>query len=93
MVSYGNKTELIFDWFCCFLVIFQVHIESGTSARHYETIKLGDSPVLRDVILNDTTQQIHVLTEQQVDYTTMVMNYWLINSLLFGRLISTLLDE
>ncbi|XP_033638684.1 plexin-A4-like [Asterias rubens] len=46
--------------------LLKVHIEGGTSARHYESIDLGDAPVLRDIAVTDTKQQIYVLTEQQL---------------------------
>ncbi|XP_022105028.1 plexin-B-like isoform X2 [Acanthaster planci] len=46
--------------------LLKVHIESNTTARLYERVPLGTSPVLTDVKINDTTREIYVLTEQKL---------------------------
>ncbi|XP_038066431.1 plexin-A4-like [Patiria miniata] len=46
--------------------LIKVHIENGTHARLYETIKVGDSAVQTDISLDETKQQLRLLTEQQL---------------------------
>ncbi|XP_022111250.1 plexin-B-like isoform X2 [Acanthaster planci] len=46
--------------------LLKVHIENNTSARIYERVPVDTSPVLTDMKLNDTTREIHVLTEQKL---------------------------
>ncbi|XP_022081092.1 hepatocyte growth factor receptor-like isoform X2 [Acanthaster planci] len=43
-----------------------VHLENRTYARLYETIKLGDSAVLTDISLDDSKQELRILTERQL---------------------------
>ncbi|XP_022105398.1 plexin-B-like isoform X2 [Acanthaster planci] len=46
--------------------LLKVHIESNTTARLYERVPLDTSPVLTDIKINDTTREMHVLTEQKL---------------------------
>ncbi|XP_022111687.1 plexin-B-like, partial [Acanthaster planci] len=44
--------------------LLKVHIENNTAARLYERVILDSRPVLTDMTINDTTTEMHVLTEQ-----------------------------
>ncbi|XP_022111692.1 plexin-B1-like, partial [Acanthaster planci] len=46
--------------------LFKVHVENSTTARLYERVPLDTSPVLTDIKINDTSREMHVLTEQKL---------------------------
>ncbi|XP_038061354.1 plexin-B-like, partial [Patiria miniata] len=46
--------------------LLKVHIESSTLARLYESVTLDGEPVMKDTMLNETKEEVFVLTEQQL---------------------------
>ncbi|XP_038061689.1 plexin-B-like [Patiria miniata] len=46
--------------------LLKVHVEDVSFARLYEQVTLDNNPVMRDVMLNETTAEIYILTEQKL---------------------------